>query len=301
MAKRKCKDNQTSPPSKSTRTTTRTTAHMTTRTTARTTEPVTSARITRSMTTEAARKAVFNTAELLENILVHLPPRQLFTVQRVSHQLKAAIKESTQIQKKMFLRLGGEPEEEWLVRESHAGWRFIPTDSKHATDGSQSRRTVAKANQAIFSDYKMEFNLQGGECLKFNTATRKSMLSLIKVGHHSGAPTYLCDPPCLSAKLIVGIEMRKHHFCHILMEVTSQAGLTLGDLIKDGRLSSAEFLPNGDFTDRPGLERGRTIQECFDQLERKVGAPVKVSGASAMIDGFVIPSEDQRRRVLKRR
>jgi hypothetical protein len=50
------------------------------------------------MTTDAARKAVFNTSELLESILVCLPPKTLFGVQRVSKQFQAIIATSVPIQ-----------------------------------------------------------------------------------------------------------------------------------------------------------------------------------------------------------
>jgi hypothetical protein len=66
------------------------------------------------LTTDAARKAVFNTSELLESILVCLPPKALFGVQRVSKQFQAIIATSIPIQEKMFLRLRNTPVRSWL-------------------------------------------------------------------------------------------------------------------------------------------------------------------------------------------
>lgn len=77
----------------------------------------TSRRHTRGMTTDAARKAVFNTSELLESILVCLPPKTLFGVQRVSKQFQAIIATSVPIQEKMFLRVRNEPQVSWLLKE----------------------------------------------------------------------------------------------------------------------------------------------------------------------------------------
>ena len=68
------------------------------------------------MTTDAARKAVFNTSELLESILVCLPPKTLFGVQRVSKQFQAVIATSIPIQEKMFLRLSNKPQRSWLLK-----------------------------------------------------------------------------------------------------------------------------------------------------------------------------------------
>lgn len=68
------------------------------------------------MTTDAARKAVFNMSELLESILVCLPPKTLFGVQRVSKQFQAVIATSIPIQEKMFLRLRNKPQRSWLLK-----------------------------------------------------------------------------------------------------------------------------------------------------------------------------------------
>jgi hypothetical protein len=64
-------------------------------------------RHTRSMTTDAARKAVFNTSELLENIISFLPPRDILTkVQRLSRQWKNAVESSPAIKNKFWMTSG---------------------------------------------------------------------------------------------------------------------------------------------------------------------------------------------------
>jgi hypothetical protein len=60
----------------------------------------------------ACRRAL-QTTELLENILVHLPVKDLFVHQRVSKRFQATIAESLAIQRKMFLRLSSTPREYW--------------------------------------------------------------------------------------------------------------------------------------------------------------------------------------------
>lgn len=65
----------------------------------------TSTRITRSMTTHAARMAVFDTPELLENIITFLPATEILTkILRVSKTWKAAVKASPRIKTKLWLR-----------------------------------------------------------------------------------------------------------------------------------------------------------------------------------------------------
>jgi hypothetical protein len=61
-------------------------------------------RHTRSMTTDAARKAVFNTSELLENIISFLPARDILTkVPRLSRQWKTAVETSPTVRNKLWM------------------------------------------------------------------------------------------------------------------------------------------------------------------------------------------------------
>lgn len=56
------------------------------------------------MTTDAARKAVFNNSELLENIISFLPPRDILTtVQRLSRQWKTAVETSPIVRNKLLM------------------------------------------------------------------------------------------------------------------------------------------------------------------------------------------------------
>ncbi|KAK4570248.1 hypothetical protein LTR86_002328 [Recurvomyces mirabilis] len=59
-------------------------------------------RVTRGMTVDAPRKAVFNTSELLESILEYLPTKVLFVTQRVSRQFCLAIRGSSKLQDRML-------------------------------------------------------------------------------------------------------------------------------------------------------------------------------------------------------
>ena len=56
------------------------------------------------MTTDACRRAVFDTAELLENILIHLTMFEIVRCRRVSSQFRDCIKGSTTIAEKLFLK-----------------------------------------------------------------------------------------------------------------------------------------------------------------------------------------------------
>ncbi|KAI6893850.1 hypothetical protein KC318_g12377 [Hortaea werneckii] len=78
-------------------------------------EEPTTRRITRGMTTDAARRAVFETAELLENVFIQLPPRKIFVIQRVCKQFRDIVATSVKLQQRLFLRSDGTEAQEWRV------------------------------------------------------------------------------------------------------------------------------------------------------------------------------------------
>jgi hypothetical protein len=78
------------------------------RKTARELAAATPRRHTRSMTTDAAREAVFNTTELLDNVISFLPYTDILTkVQRFSSQWKKAVNSSPVIKSKLWMRFQG--------------------------------------------------------------------------------------------------------------------------------------------------------------------------------------------------
>lgn len=88
-------------------------------------------RVTRSVTTKAARDAVLGTAELLEHILIHLPPKSLLTSRKVCRQFRHGIAKSPRIQEKVFVRL----------RNKHEYWMYVPG---HWFGFSRSRASLSR-------------------------------------------------------------------------------------------------------------------------------------------------------------
>lgn len=71
------------------------------------------------------RQRTFNTPELLQNILLYLPTKELYIVRRVSKQFKEAISECSPIRDKMFLNRSISPHETWkIVKGGHHGTHF---------------------------------------------------------------------------------------------------------------------------------------------------------------------------------
>lgn len=79
---------------------------------------------TRSMTTDASRRAVFETAELLETILLCLPTKTVFAAMRVSRQFHDIVATSPKLQEKLFLRLSSSPSKLWIQSKTYAKPRF---------------------------------------------------------------------------------------------------------------------------------------------------------------------------------
>lgn len=98
------------------------------------------------MALDSSRRAVFDTNELLENILSYLPLQELFNLQRVSQQWRGVIAASPGLQEKMFLRLqSATPEDTWTVdlynpRASHK--ILSRTEREDAAAGSPKFRRV---------------------------------------------------------------------------------------------------------------------------------------------------------------
>lgn len=78
---------------------------------------------TKDQADASACDTVFGISELLENIVVHLEPKNIFGVLRVSKAF-LEVKKSPKIQEKLFLRLQGGPERFWTDRPyEHEGFR----------------------------------------------------------------------------------------------------------------------------------------------------------------------------------
>lgn len=125
--------------------------------------------ITRAMTTDATRQAVFSTHELVENIVSRLPQKDLFRYRRVSKHFKSAIEDSPTLQQTMFLRPRGTPRQTWHLRAAlpgtharritsvrpSAGLPFLPRNVRsvgsHHPNQRKVLRTPAILNPALLS------------------------------------------------------------------------------------------------------------------------------------------------------
>jgi hypothetical protein len=146
--------------------------------------------------TYIACQTVFSTAELVEQILVHLPAKQLFSSQRVCKTFANAIATSPAIQVKMFKRLPDHPKKqtpestEPSAKDKQPGtpseaelaarhpvlspWLVVIPSLRKCTKGMRPRKGV-----------KVQFQFRRSKRQFFFTTKEDSYLD-----------TYFCDPPC---------------------------------------------------------------------------------------------------------
>lgn len=194
------------------------------------------------MATDSARKAVFDTSELLERIIVHLPMKDIFIIQRVSHQFRNVITTSPDIQTKLFLRLKKQPIETWETDDrSKHGVRKLggseQQDGEVLTPVTLNPLLVECGVPAYMSHAVRYIPAKwtGPQCVKmdFDSAHLGEHPSFLKM--------YITDPPCytamagMSAELLLDPEhpelLDSADTTVVGVAMEKDDGLTLGDII----------------------------------------------------------------------
>ena len=268
------------------------------------------------MTTDAARKAVFNTSELLESILVCLPPKTLFGVQRVSKQFQAIIATSIPIQEKMFLRVRNKPQRSWQLkwekRASGLTDYFVESANPSLV---QDMRAPTELNPFLELWYPhMPCTERAGMSIGVEvklTLARPVSLNKISNNTPSILNTYISDPPppgnmtvnyayCFPrGSLLVYRGMQAHEY----------GDGTIGDTIRnalegDGRAvirTRFEMAPYGAELSPDGESHPREVIEHYEQ---RSGPKAKLErgfkNVNLVLYGMVVPTDDERAAVRSR-
>lgn len=203
------------------------------------------------MTTDAARKAVSETPELLEHIISFLPAKVIFAkVQRLSRAWKAAVESSPAIQTKLWLQ----PKERTVIQPasfsdgpvfSHPGsWDTgtFPTYSHNVAVNTLAfqgmlMNTVTLETHGMYPSFGILFDR--GYSPK--RALTVQLCAVADIKARAGQPAisasytwremYLTDPPITTASLDV-LYRYKHGLGYNVMKVPSvirdHSGITLG-------------------------------------------------------------------------
>lgn len=261
------------------------------------TSQTTTRRATRSMTTDAARQAVLQTDELLDAILVNLPMKQLFVIQRVSKRFKAIIAAIPAIQEKMFLRPSKGPVETWTIDEA------TYTSAGLASDISGVRkitRTPVTLNPMLddecrwdIQDVLLSSNMS--KTLKCRPFLAKQQISLLD--------THISDPPCHRAFVDFRVTFgnnatterqttrRNSIFLNHTTVAESETGLTLRNVL-DTKMDQRSIVywvpPRGRAREQPD----ETLRKAINQMENAHGAACVVGVLVAMLDNVIVPSAE---------
>jgi hypothetical protein len=187
--------------------------------------------ITDSKALVAARQQVFETTELLENIISFLPMRKIFTVQCTSKQWKAVIATSPGLQEKMFLRLKTTPKR--TFEPCAVGWcrdvleRPTPASVTLVTLNPEFRYAYDYSPRrfgTICVGHGVKINLEWGPA---------------PIRYHSNLlDTYVSDPPCkkVDVGLRVNFRDRATKFPTDVwvdcIATNLEKGLTIGDTLR---------------------------------------------------------------------
>ncbi|KAK4619692.1 hypothetical protein CLAFUW4_11536 [Fulvia fulva] len=192
------------------------------------------------MTTDAARRAVFETAELLEQIMLELPAFSIFTSQRVCHQFQDIVRTSSKIQEKLFLRVNSTPDRFILAEPRNIATPILRLEEdRERTDFSTVPARVNNMSRSLGESWSLRWLI--GDTVKFSDKLHAAMVRLLRdeTQKLSCSSMHLADIPILSARLqcewSVGDLVRGVG----ATQTTSATGITVGDVVEAMRTPGA--------------------------------------------------------------
>lgn len=200
------------------------------------------------MTTDAARRAVLDTAELLENIMMQLPPRKIFVIQRVCKQFRDIVANSVKLQQRLFLRSDGTEAQEWRVAVKRNDYRW-PITGRYvkSTDILEADENAGEAFKPVRLGHALE-QYSTDETIRTAYFSVEQLLQFRQdfdfFGESSLAKTYLAHPPkqlaILELELCYKSDSKMYYSGRV--EVSRPDGLKVADLLHAIRCSKFEHI-----------------------------------------------------------
>lgn len=184
-----------------------------------------------------AQSAVFNTTELFENILIQLPWKQLFPVQRVCRKFRNVISGSVRLQQRVFLR-SCVPVESWTLRSKrpmtatlaatlalpHHEFEFVPSTNT-TTNAIEKLKPVELCPLATVVDGQIS------AAHRLALGSEACEIQLVDLYSRPGSwrNILLTDPPCQEITVDTSIEFLLQDECfEIETQVRDDQGVTIG-------------------------------------------------------------------------
>lgn len=214
----------------------------------------------------SASQNVFETTELLEQIISYLPMKKIFTVQSVSHHWKNTIGASPGLQQRMWLRIKPGPIETWPA------WQFCLAifDWKAIINPERSIRFETITPVAVNPGFRLDegcwtrnlginhLEHEGKVVLHWGPAKIRQQFSFLD--------TFITDPPCKTAEIRLTVHFRKPD--HGYFDNTTEPEYPLELLVSSRTVSSEKGLTLQDLLCAALNTRRRNI--CQDQLNLPV-------------------------------
>lgn len=260
--------------------------------------------MTRSTTTAAARNAVFDTAELLEAILVCLPFKELFVVPRVCKSFKQVITSSVHIQQKMFLRSRGVDERWFLptIKYPTIGGPLGPV-SPQVTKATKEYRVTdlcpLLSREPFWTEWEIYSIVDWPVLIPAEITSLMDMEDLLCHKDASWRNILLTDPPYESASVL---EMCMTIPCaqekSIKCETSIPCGTTLGslsDAILSARLTQGfAYSEDDDLTFHRDLTEtdGTVLDICkgFEDWDGRDGLKISICTLDVLFPGAIFPT-----------
>ncbi|KAK5697772.1 hypothetical protein LTR17_023831 [Elasticomyces elasticus] len=280
--------------------------------------------------TDSTRQAVFATAELLENIMLHLPARDIFCLQRVGRQFRDIVKTSIQLQRKLFIRPVFSTNTEVLAIRNDKlvllpNANNLPQDLEARRGEPLVVRPATELNAILSRDVLPNHGAYlnpvlgmlgrkgGGECLALDCETA----TIDIIGNGSWKDTCFTNQPCNSAR--IRAQWHLGTFPHIItgslvLQNASTAdpqGFSLGSLVDAGfcdikKSPSGEIEPYRyhDLTRAKGAWVGELRQhigsalDLIRKLESVHGEKALLSLMEIKMHDVVVVNEKEQKEVL---
>lgn len=237
--------------------------------------------LTRGATTSLIRNAVFNTSELLENVLLQLSAKDILSARRVNVHFNALIMTSPRIQRKLFL----------LAEPVTTTWVFNSEDMviKEGKGDDRNQPGIewtipAKLNHLLFTEQPRHLRASLKErvktCESISLLMRPSLAKHRSIYHRmliSQPPTKEVEFELYYSKRNGKGKFRYYGDNEIRARVANETGVTFGDLV---RAFQARLGPG-------------TVEDPSSGYLVKVGPSVVFMG------GVVFPTEDELAMVKK--
>ncbi|KAK4493765.1 hypothetical protein PRZ48_014950 [Zasmidium cellare] len=272
-------------------------------------------RVTRSMTTKVTRQAVFDTTELMENILAHLTPHDAIRAKEVCRRFNDVVTSSLLLHERLFLRRPpAQPPLRYRVVGKGTKSHFVVADGEADKAGSREfddrpLLTVIQRNPFLFDlDDEDPRKLKARNVLDDGRDSLYMKWHLLDTlqGNFSGPVNepwvnmLVSNPPVTSARVWFLITVGDIFIDGNSPPVQNANGLTMNDL-----LQAAFNLPSGMDRDGYGMwpertlgipahvESGMALSELVANLEQEQQAFADWYDIQVVFDGTFVATEKE--------